>query len=284
MFEFRFGLIGSHFSAALLLSIEAYTARNPYLCVNVFDLLKKSVLKSEMQPIFFLILLLISGVNGNLGIDISVSSTAETMECLAKSQNMTYLLTRVYRCIGEVDSIGAQTMTLALAQSNPSFQFVDGYIFPCIATANYTVSNNITCPSASQQIADTIQLLEEYKVLDKQSKSNPIRLWLDVEDESPSKYYDSDPAVNQVFLEEMTTALLSKNIRVGVYTTKSYWKQIMDNQMGYGARFPLWYPRYDAVNSLDFFEPFADFAQVLIKQTAGDTGMCGVTLDTNFME
>ena len=58
----------------------------------------------------------------------------------------------------------------------------------------------------------------------------------------------------------------------------------MGNIEGYG-KYPLWYPRYDGVNSMDFFVPFADFTEVLIKQTGGDVGYCGITqVDSDYME
>ena len=58
----------------------------------------------------------------------------------------------------------------------------------------------------------------------------------------------------------------------------------MGNDLGYGDK-PLWYPRYDGVNSFDFFVPFADFttASLLIKQTGGDVGYCGLSqVDSNY--
>jgi GH25 family lysozyme M1 (1,4-beta-N-acetylmuramidase) len=109
-------------------------------------------------------------------------------------------------------------------------------------------------------------------------------LWLDVEDEVPSIYYDPDPAVNQAFLQQLVDAMAEASIATGVYTTKTYWGTIMDNVEGYG-QFPLWYPRYDGEDSLDFFEPFADFTKCTIKQTGGDVGYCAVSqVDSNYAE
>ena len=102
------------------------------------------------------------------------------------------------------------------------------------------------------------------------------RLWVDVEDESPSKYYDADPAVNVAFMSALVGRMTELGISVGVYTTKTYWTNIMDNALGYG-QYPLWYPRYDAENSMDFFEPFADFSRCTVKQTGGNVGYCGLT-------
>jgi formylmethanofuran dehydrogenase subunit D len=34
--------------------------------------------------------------------------------------------------------------------------------------------------------------------------------------------------------------------------------------------------RYDGVDSMDFFVPFAGWTNATIKQTAGSTGLCGL--------
>ena len=232
---------------------------------------------------FFLALLvlfvLVCGVWGKVGVDISVETTPEAIACLGAS-GVSFVATRVYRCLGQTDPVGAKTIQLARAQT-PKFDFVDGYIFPCIQTSNYNVANNVSCPSAAQQVQDTLTMLEEFHVVG-ETAAPPLRLWLDIEEADPPKYFDLDPAVNQKFLSEIVDALVAKQVAVGIYTTKTYWRQIMNNVEGYGS-YPLWYPRYDGVNSMDFFVPFADFKSVLIKQTSGDSPMCGITLDNDYM-
>lgn len=48
---------------------------------------------------------------------------------------------------------------------------------------------------------------------------------------------------------------------------------------------PSRYPRYDGVDSMDFFSPFGGWTSVAIKQTAGDSGMCGISqVDTDYAE
>lgn len=162
-------------------------------------------------------------------------------------------------------------------------------------TSPYSIANNIVCASPREQIDQTIGLLATNNIYFKGSNTfkrrNPINevvelttMWLDVEDESPSTYYDPNPTANQAFLGQIKDALLSYNISVGVYTTKTYWNAIMDNAQGYG-QFPLWYPRYDGENSLAFFEPFADFSEVTIKQTGGDVGYCGISqVDSDYAD
>jgi hypothetical protein len=85
-------------------------------------------------------------------------------------------------------------------------------------------------------------------------------------------------------MAELVASLEKYNVPVGIYTTKTYWTQIMNNDMNYG-QYQLWYPRYDGVNSFDFFAPFAAWDHVDIKQTAGDAPLCSLTqVDTDFIE
>ena len=218
--------------------------------------------------------------SARLGVDVSVETTPEVFPCL-QAAGMEFVIPRVYRNVGKTDPIGAQTMAMARAQT-PPFSFVDGYIFPCIQSSAYSQANNITCPTAEQQVMDTLSMLEAQPGALPEPSGAPLRLWLDVEDENPSKYYDSDVAVNQKALAELAAALSSKQVDIGIYTTKTYWAQIMGNQLGYGI-YPLWYPRYDANNSMGFFAPFADFKDVFIKQTGGDLQLCGVRYDPDYM-
>jgi hypothetical protein len=113
------------------------------------------------------------------------------------------------------------------------------------------------------------------------------RIWIDIEDEVPSKYYSAKNADNIQFIADLTSSLSGFGIEVGIYTTKTYWANIMDNVEGYG-QLKLWYPRYDQINSMDFATsilPFADFTKVYIKQTNGNVGACGITqVDSNYME
>lgn len=229
-----------------------------------------------MQQLILVVVLfaVLGRVSATLGVDMSVATTEETFICLA-TNGIAFVIPRVYRCVGETDPLGLESMQLALKQKN--FKFVDGYIFPCVPDAPYNVQHNITCPSPSEQVKDTLTMLSALPPLE-----GKLRLWLDVEDEQPNKYYSIVPDINVKLLSEMTSALEANGVSVGVYTTKTYWAQIMGNALGWGI-YPLWYPRYDATNSMAFFEPFADFKGVFIKQTGGGTALCGITLDTDYM-
>ena len=50
------------------------------------------------------------------------------------------------------------------------------------------------------------------------------------------------------------------------------------------SQYPIWYPRYDGVDSMDFFQPFSGWENVSVKQTGGDTFLCNIAqVDSDFI-
>lgn len=113
------------------------------------------------------------------------------------------------------------------------------------------------------------------------------RLFVCFEDEVPNRYHSMDHMENVRFMQNMTAEANRQGIQVGVYTTKNDWMNTMtdkmDGQSVYRtsqdthsttnpfAHLPLWTPRFDSVNNMDFYAPFADWERVLIKQVSGST-------------
>lgn len=229
------------------------------------------------------------------GVDLSVLTQSADWECLVNERNVTYAIVRAYRNTGLVDSNSTNSLHYA---AQAGVKDLGIYMFPCVTTSSYAVSKNIVCPSPEEQVLETVKYLRENHVFIKRNFPNSVdptkipknavvvnRVWIDIEDESPAKYYDVDPVKNQDFIGKIVAALEKLYIPVGIYTTKTYWQNIMGNIEGYGAKYPLWYPRYDAVDTLDFFTPFVDFTEVKIKQTGGDVGYCGLSqVDSDYRE
>ena len=226
-----------------------------------------------------------------LGFDLSVASDQTDWECLA-TNDATFGIVRLYRNLGQIDKNAAKSIIAA----NTALDNIDGYMFPCVTQSPYSIANNITCDDAATQVKHTLQYLAEEGIWVNNSTLSPQpffpilttlgRIWLDIEDEVPSKYYSPTIADNTAFMSDIVAALTSYGIEVGIYTTKTYWANVMGNQYGYGGR-KLWYPHYDAVNNMDFAStvlPFAGFTSVYIKQTGGDVGLCGLSqVDSNYM-
>lgn len=229
-------------------------------------------------------------VQARFGVDLSVATDENAWSCLL-GQDISFAKVRAYRSSGKIDTNSAASLQNA---QKAGFKDLDAYIFPCITTSPYSLANNITCDSPTQQLLETVQYLAQNQVYFHHRLEGVYlsRMWLDVEDENPSKYYDPNPTVNQLFFQEMTMAAEKMKLPMGIYTTKTYWSQIMNNTDVYSTKnsdgsyvYPLWYPRYDGVNSMDFFEPFAGWESVQIKQTGGDVGYCGISqVDSNYME
>ena len=61
-------------------------------------------------------------------------------------------------------------------------------------------------------------------------------------------------------------------IKFGISTTKSDWENIyvkertVPNKL---AQSLLWLPRFDGIDSMDFFGPFSGFSHIYMKQTSG---------------
>ena len=241
--------------------------------------------------ILLVIVATLATVNAYSGVDLSVATTTADWDCLVKQHNTTYTVIRTYRNIGAIDTNSANSIRLA---AEAGIKDIGVYIFPCVETSSYAVSHNVTCVSPEQQILDSVSYLAENKIVFKRSTEAVAkypadvvvltRFWLDIEDETPSKYYDADPVKNQDLIGKIVGQLEKLHIPVGIYATKTYWQNIMGNIEGYG-KYPLWYSRYDGVDSFDFFVPFADFTEVKMKQTAGSSGFCSISqVDPDYRE
>ena len=97
-------------------------------------------------------------------------------------------------------------------------------------------------------------------------------LFILVEDNIPNRYFDINATSNAVYLHELANYAFLKGIKFGISTTKSDWESIYvkerksKNQL---AQTLLWLPRYDGIDSMDFFAPFSGFSHVYMKQTSG---------------
>lgn len=236
-----------------------------------------------------LVVLAVLAVECRNGVDLSIPCDETAWSCL-KNSGISFGKVRVYRSVGQLDTNAPASLKSA---HSAGMTDLDAYIFPCITTSPYNVAHNITCKSAADQFLESVNYLAKDGITFQHRKGEVFlsRMWLDIEDENPSKYYDVDPAVNQAFIKEMTETAKKINVPVGIYTTKTYWSQIMADTEDYSTKnklgnyeYPLWYPRYDGVDSMDFFAAFGGWESVLIKQTGGDVGLCGLSqVDSNYM-
>ena len=164
----------------------------------------------------------------NRGVDVSVSTTADQWNCLKTNENISFAIIRTYRSVGLLDTNATASLHTAY---NTGIRNLGAYIFPCIPTSAYSISQNITCDSPEAQMVSTIKYLENNGIRVLRSKERQLisssiigpivnRIWLDVEDESPSKYYDENPEYNTKFLKSMEATAASMDVFLGIYTKK----------------------------------------------------------------
>jgi len=242
--------------------------------------------------LFSLSLLVVSSATGFNGVDLSVETSVETWKCFEEN-DVDFAIVRTYRSNGKVDDNSVDSLKHA---RRVGIKNLHAYMFPCITTSNVNQGNKVTCDSATKQFQDTMDLLESNGFTVRRNKnsansdiSGPVveRIWIDIEDESnPSKYFDDDPSINLAFMDELVMEATSQGVSLGVYTTPTYWKQIMDDTSSYGNSdgILLWYPKWDATNNMDFFVPFGGWDFCSVKQTAGNAPLCNVSqVDLDYM-
>ena len=149
---------------------------------------------SHFIRIVVVVVTLLVAVTARSGVDLSVLTDATTWNCLVSQQNVSFAVIRAYRSSGVVDINSANSIQLA---TNAGVKTVDAYMFPCISTSPYSQSHNVTCDSAEKQVADTLGFLASKGVspsnleYNQRTKATFGRMWIDIEDENPSKYFDT---------------------------------------------------------------------------------------------
>lgn len=109
-----------------------------------------------MTAFFALVIFLVglTAIAGEAGVDLSVATDPDTWACLVGKYNVNYAIIRAFRNEGLVDENSANTLTNA---HYAGVKDLGVYIFPCIPTSTYAVSNNLQCESASMQIMRTVE-------------------------------------------------------------------------------------------------------------------------------
>jgi hypothetical protein len=113
------------------------------------------------------------------------------------------------------------------------------------------------------------------------------RLFVCFEDEVPNRFLASEHGENVRFLLELVDEATAMGIQVGVYTTRNDWLNTVTDRIGPQLVYhitnttttdtnpfsglPLWTPRFDSRNSMDFYAPFGDWEAPLLKQVTGAT-------------
>ncbi|CAF3955875.1 unnamed protein product [Rotaria sordida] len=190
-----------------------------------------------------------------LGVDVSQRVSQEQFACL-KESGYKFVIVRVYRSVGVVDTNSAQTIKNARAAG---LNNVDAYLLPCIS-----------CGDAPQQVIETIDYLRD-------EEAQIDRLWFDIEGQ-----WNNDTDINIQFVDELIKQTSTLDVKFGIYTSRYQWISIMNDATKFSSNSPLWYAHYDNDQSFRDFQSFGGWTQPLIKQFISDVKECGMILDKNF--
>ncbi len=97
-------------------------------------------------------------VQGKLGVDLSIATTADDWSCLVKDHNVSYAIIRAYRSLGQIDTNSAPTLKLAAAAGVTN---LGAYMFPCVTSSSYAKSKGITCDEPEVQVEKTVKYFHE---------------------------------------------------------------------------------------------------------------------------
>lgn len=193
---------------------------------------------------------------GRTGFDASAGPFGvNNMKCLHRN-GYSFAIFRAYQQIGRVDPNVVANMRAAFAGG---IKDVGAYIYPCVR-----------CGNPAQQVIRTASAL----------RGLPYNtIWLDVERQG---WNLRNRAGNRQFLAAMFNEAPKHGKAVGIYTSSAEWSQIVGNDWTAGARFQLWWPRWDGRPNLNNFGPFAGWRRCVIKQYLANKVVCGVGIDVNF--
>jgi len=202
----------------------------------------------------FLVLVLTIALTGaKLGGDIADSEkTVDDFKCL--KDHISFLIFRAYRSIGSVDPTAVPNIKNAKAAG---YDDIGAYIFPCFK-----------CGDPKGQVIATVTAL----------KTVPYNeLWIDVE-----RHQWGTKEANRAFLSAMFDEAPKHGKPVGIYTSSAEWSVVVGNDWTAGAKFKLWWARWDNKQTLDNFQPFAGWTSCYIKQYSDEVRKCNIEYDCNY--
>lgn len=204
---------------------------------------------------FFVLALTIVFASAKLGGDIADSvKTVANFRCL--KQHLSFLIFRAYRSLGSVDPTAIPNIQHAYAAG---FRDIDIYIFPCFK-----------CGNPRGQVRTTVNAL----------KGQPYHwIWLDVE-----RHRWGSKEANRRFLAEMFDEAPKHGKPVGIYTSSAEWSRVVGNDWSAGAKFKLWWPRWNKKQTLRDFQPFAGWRSCYIKQYFNERKACNIEFDCNYKQ
>jgi hypothetical protein len=203
--------------------------------------------------------------DAQLGVDISVLLTSDAATCLADA-GITSVTPRGFRSSGVIDDNACKSLKHA---KTANITYRDVYMFPCP-----------TCSATpAEQLATMVDNLEA---------NCPAKwtqgIWLDVEG---AEYWTGSNTANRAWYEDLVDACITASktygYHCGVYASSAQWVSLFGStDYCYGSGLKLWYPHYDNDASFDDYTEFGCWKTPVLKQYAGDTTQCSISVDKNY--
>uniref|UniRef100_A0A914P8P7 Lysozyme n=1 Tax=Panagrolaimus davidi TaxID=227884 RepID=A0A914P8P7_9BILA len=205
---------------------------------------------------------LISPTISHYGFDSINPISVKNFTCFRENHGYEFYIGRVYKSIGELDSTVIENIKNA---RKAGFQFVDGYIFPCLL---------VPCISIKQQIEETLKWIKE--------QGGQIgRLWISVQ--GAELYWTDEKPLNQAIIFEAVKQTEAMGFKVGIYTNSTHWNQIVGNDWNVVAEKPLWLDNWSGNGSFENFVPFGGWKIPTMQQFDVERGTdCGVVINRNW--
>ena len=187
------------------------------------------------------------------------SCNSGCFQCLQQN-GLEFFVARVWESIGDYDETGIANIKAARAAG---WQYVDGYIFPCLKSS---------CAPPENQIEATVNRLTA-------EGAQYGMLWLDLEIFA----WSNDQNYNRDFITRLGNQLNAMNVNWGIYTNNNNWASIVGIGWSQWSSKPLWWANYNGHQDYSGFVPFGGWTQPSIHQYAGSVnGPCGINMDMNW--
>eukprot|EP01101_Sappina_pedata_P007853 TRINITY_DN4227_c0_g1_i1.p1 TRINITY_DN4227_c0_g1~~TRINITY_DN4227_c0_g1_i1.p1 ORF type:complete len:226 (-),score=92.24 TRINITY_DN4227_c0_g1_i1:28-705(-) len=196
------------------------------------------------------------------GVDLSTSTSISDFNCLSQAGD-TFAIIRGWLSTGSADPNCPHTIYNA---QDGGIKYVDVYLFPC-------AGNN-----GESQLREMVKYLVSYN-------ATWGTIWIDVETNSDSACaWSSNLETNCKYLSSMISEAKQLGAPLGIYASEHMWSLIAGSSctVGADAGLPLWYAHYDGNPSFSDFTAFGGWNKPAIKQYAGTTSKCGVSVDLNY--
>lgn len=129
----------------------------------------------------------------------------------------------------------------------------DAYLFPCTGSGN-------KCKPYDKQVGELVDAIRK-------DRMNIRRIWVDFEKNKVCNPFNWDAKRNQYEAKKIIDAVRATKLDFGVYSSAAQWEAIFGSRDFVLAKdVPLWFAKFDNVETLDLATPFGGWTKADAKQ------------------